>query len=245
MRILAEDQDLVFIDRPYAGGVGASLYAAAVDPENDPGPTALEYRRNRILDGAGDLLAYQRTSFDLGAASVPKSPRIAAVDAPTAEFSYPVPESWHGKAVWLQVRTFADDREHDTIYRPVRVLVDDAGEITPSIMGTVTVTELEKRDAGGLLVRFVFAASRDGIQPQAFTLRKATGTGTIADGTTPFISGQRIYELEVTGLTDAVAYTFDLLGVIGEAEQTLQPAIAFTADATGPPSVTGLVAVPV
>lgn len=245
MRILADDQSLLFVARPFAGGVGASLYAAVVDPDDDPGPTSIEYRRGRTLDGCDSLLAHTRGQFDLGAASVPKTTRIAAVESPTTAFALPIPEAWHDRAVWLQVRTFADDRENETIYRPQRLRIDDSGEIVEEVRGLAVLLATEKRDAGGLLVRFQFTAAASAVEPEQFLLRQTGGPGSVDDGTVPYLTGQRLYEIEVHDLQDGTAYTFALLGLIGTTETPLLDGIAFTADAAGPPAVLDLRAVEV
>ena len=250
MRILAEDQDLLFAARPFEGDVGVSLYVGVVDPANDPGPTAIVHCRKRSLNGGGDLLAYPRQEYDLGAASVPKTPRIASAESPDAELSLTIPAAWHDKAVWLQLRTFADDLENETLYRPRRLLLTTEGDLDEIVSGTATLLSTQKRDAGGLLVKFRYNPSREGLQPTQFLLRQLTGTGTITDGSVDYVPpfavgdlGQQLYEVEVTGLTDAAAYTFALLGTDGTTQTELIASIPFTADAAGPPAVSGLTAI--
>lgn len=245
MRVIDEELDMLFDARPFANGVGASLYVGVVDPLSDPGPTSIIHRRNRLLDGAGDVLAHVRGEYDLGADSVPKSPRVAFTESPSAEITLTVPADWYSKAVWVQVRPFADNYENETIYRPQRLLIDSEGNPETPVLGTATILAKEKRDAGGLRLRFAYKPSRDGATPTGFILRKATGTGTITDGTVSYDGStpggsvaQRVYEIDITGLTNAVAYTFDLLATDGSIETTLIAAIAFTGDAAGPPAVT-------
>jgi hypothetical protein len=238
MRILAEDQDLVFTARPFADGVGASLYVGVVDPDADPGPTSIVQRRNRSLDAAGALLAHRRGEFDLGAASLPKSPRVAFTTSPAIELEFDIPPAWHGKAVWLQLRPFADDLENETLYRPRRLLLGDDGERLDPIRGSARLVRTEKRDGGGLLVEFTFTAARDGTPPVAFLLRKTTGPGTIAMGAVDALPGGRRYAVEVAGLVHGGAYTFELLATTGAEETSLLTGIPFVGDAQGPPAVT-------
>lgn len=237
MRIVDQtDHPLLLYHRPYQGALGAALYVAAVDPLTDPGPTSIEFRRNRTLDGTDGLIAGIDGVFALGAASVPKSPAVAFVDSPTAEIRYAIPVAWHGKTIWAQVRTHANDRENETLYRPVRLTLDSGGDDDTPVYGTATIIAAEKRDAGGLLVRFAYNASRLGATPTEFTMTKATGTGTITPGSVDYVTDQRIYEIEVSGLTNAVAYTFTLAATHAGGSTDLAT-VAFTGDAAGPPAV--------
>lgn len=239
MRITCQDDTpLLLQDAPYAGSLGAALYVAAVDPEADPGPTAIEFRRCRTFDADG-FIAGVEGMFNLGAASVPKSPAIAFVDSPTAEIRYTIPVAWHGKTIWAQVRTHAQDYENETLYRPRKITLDAGGEDDTPVYGTATIIALEKLDGGGLRVRFTFAASRAGATPTAFTLTKATGTGTITPGSVDYVADQRLYEVEVSGLTNAVAYTFTLAATHAGGSTDLAT-VAFTADAAGPPAVVAI-----
>ncbi len=240
MRCLIDDEFHAFAlsHRPYAGPLGVSLYAAAVDPLADPGPRSIEYRRCRILDGSDTVLAGLDGVYALGAASVTKSPRLASVTNPTAEIRYLIPEEWAEQAVWAQLRTYAADHENETIYRPRRIHLDADGEDVTPVLATATVIAIEKRDGGGLLLRFSYNASRDSATPTQFVLTKVTGTGTITPGTVDYDATERIYEIEITGLTNAVAYTFTLSAETETGSTDLVTGIAFTADAAGPPAVT-------
>lgn len=239
MRIVSQDDTpLLLQDAPYDGSLGASLYAAAVDPLTDPGPTAIEFRRNRILDSADGVISNVDGMYDLGASSVPKTPAIASVDSPDAEIRYAIPAAWHEKTIWANVRTHAEGYENETIYRPRRVTLDAAGDDDTGVFGTATIIDLEKRDGGGLRVRFAFADSRNGATPTGFTLTKTTGTGTIAPGTVAYTSDARVYEIDVTGLTDSVAYTFTLSATHAGGSTDLVAGIAFTGDSSGPGAVT-------
>lgn len=241
MRLICEDVDFVFIDRPYAGSLGVSLYAAAVDPLTDPGPRSIEYRRNRILNSADNLIAGVSGVYALGATSVPKSPRLESVTSPTGEISHTIPAEWEDRTVWVQLRTFAEDYENETIYRPRRLVLDGDGTDATPVLATATVIALEKRDGGGLLVRFAYNQTRDSATPNQFVLTKATGTGSISPGVVAFAAEQRIYEIEVTGLTNAVAYTFTLHAETDAVSTDLVTEIAFTGDSAGPPAVTATI----
>lgn len=238
MRCVVEDHDLLLYDRPYAGALGVSLYAAAVDPDADPGPRAIEFRRNRILDSADQCLAGVSGVYNLGETTVPKSPRLTDVTQPTGEIRYAIPAAWQEKTVWAQVRTHAADYENETIYRPRRLMLGDDGEDVTPVFGTATVIALEKRDGGGLRLRFSWNQPRDGLTPTQFVLGKVTGSGTIMPGTVPYYEAQRVYEIDVTGLSNGVAYTFKLWAETSTVSTDLITGIAFTGDTQGPPAVT-------
>lgn len=241
MRCLFEDHEMLLYDRPYAGSLGVSLYAAAVDPLTDPGPRSIEFRRNRILNSTDNLVAGVAGVFGLGADSVPKSPRLESVTSPTGEISYQIPVEWQEKTVWVQLRTFAEDFENETIYRPRRIVLDGDGDDATPVLSTATVLALEKRDGGGLLVRFAYNQTRDSATPNQFVLTKATGAGSISPGVVAFADEQRIYEIEVTGLANAVAYTFTLHAETDAVSTDLVTGIAFTGDSAGPPAVTATI----
>lgn len=244
-RIMAEGVGFLPIHRPFQGGVGASLYAAAVDPDDDPGPIAIEYRRNRALDGCNSVARCSDDLFELGAESVPKSPRVGFCEQPDAEISIDIPDDWLEQAIWTQVRTFGEDYENETLYRHRRILADAGGDEDTIVRGTLTVIELMKRDGGGLLVRAMYAPSRDGVQPEQFRLVKVSGTGSIADVVESYSEKRRLYEFEATGGTNGVAYTFRIDAEADPVVTTLASAIEFTADSAGPPAVTAAVAVEV
>lgn len=238
MRITCQDDTpLLLQDAPYAGSLGAALYVAVVDPDADADPSVIEYRRCRTFDGADGFISGVDGMFDLGASSVPKSPAVAFLDSPDGEFRYSIPVAWHEKTVWAQVRTHAANYENETLYRPRKITLDAGGDDDTPVYGTATIIAIEKRDSGGLRVRFSFAGSRAGATPTGFVLTKATGTGTITPGTADYVADGRVYEIDVTGLTNAVAYTFTLSATHANGSTDLAT-IAFTGDSAGPGAVT-------
>lgn len=238
MRIVCEKHLLLLNDHPFADGVGASLYLGDGDPQADPGQSCIVYRKNRLFGGVDFLLP----TFGIGAASVPKTQAVAQVDSPDAELSYAIPSALFGRVVWAQVRTFQDDVENETIYRPRRIVLDGAGALDAQILGAARITELVKRDAGGLLVRFVYESVRDGVQPAQFVLARTAGPTSPNPVVVTAVTGQRNYELEMTGLQNAGAYTFTLRGENSPASADLVTGITFTADAAGPSGASGLAA---
>lgn len=241
MRLLCQDHALLPSQRPYADGRGASLYVGDGAPGDNPREDVILYRRNYIFDGAEQLVALGET-VDLGGASFVKTPAVDQVDSPADELSYAIPAALHGRVVWAQVRTFEDDVENETIYRPRRLVLDGDGELDAQILGTARITELVKRDAGGLLVRFVYESSRDGVQPAQFVLARTAGPTTPNPVVLIASGSRRNYEIEVAGLTNAGAYTFKLSAENSPASVDLVTGIAFTADGAGPSGASGLVA---
>lgn len=241
MRIYTPTIPLCLQQRPYAGGLGASLYLGSGDPDADPGPSSILFRRNRILFG-GAHLVFLGTDVQLGGASIPKTPAVAQVTSPTAEINYSIPEYLEGKVVWAQIRTFKDDVENESIYRPRRIVLDGDGELDDRILGTAYVTELIALDGGGLTVKFIYSASRDGAQPVQFVLSRTAGPTSPSPATTPFVAGQRQFELTIASLQDAGAYTFTLSAEGDTTSADLVTGIAFTADGSGPPAVSSLTA---
>lgn len=241
MRCVVEDHELLLYHRPFAGSLGVSLYAAPVDPEADPGPRAIEYRRNRILNSSDQCLAGVDGVFNLGATSVEKCPRLAVVTQPTEEISFTIPAEWEGQTVHVQLRPYAEDYENETVYRPRKLTLDGDGEDATPVLGTATVLATEKRDGGGMRLRFAWNPSRDGGVPIQFVLTKATGSGSIMPGTVAYNDTQRVYEIDVSGLTNAVAYTFTLSAETEAGSTDLVTGIAFTGDSAGPPAVTASV----
>lgn len=240
MRIISDEPDVdefVFTQRPFAGALGASLYVGA-----GSSAAAINYRRNRIIDGAEGLIANLDGQTDLGAASFPKSQAVAQVASPVTELSYELPAELLEAEVWCQVRTFAGDYENDTIYRPRRLTTDPGGDPVLEILGVALIVDTQKRDGGGLRVLFAYTPSRDGLQPETFSVVQVTGPGTIAIGQVTAVDGQRDYTIDVEGLTDGGAYTFDLVAHSGAVDTVLVSGFAVTGDADGGAAVAGLVA---
>lgn len=242
MRLLCDDHDFIFDQRPFAGGRGASLYIGDGDPLADPGPGCIAYRRNTILDGADSLVPYLDEVLDLGAASVPKTLAVAQVEEPVDELPYTIPAELFDRVVWAQVRTFQDHVENESIYRPRRIVLDGSGDVENRILGSAAVVQKLALDGGGLRVDFVWTSVRDGTQPIQFALVRTAGPTSPSTATVLAVAGQRNYSITITGLQNAGAYTFRLDAEAGLVADTLISGITFSADAAGPPSVSGVTA---
>lgn len=222
-------------NRPFQNGPGASLYVGT--------PTAadIRYRRNRCVQDSSLWYPVSTDTIEPGAATVPKCLRVGSAASPTDEIAYTLPAELEDATIAVQARTYANDYENETIYRP-QVIVAASGEQDDAILGTATILGTEKLDGGGMRLRFAYAASRSGVQPLEFALVQTSGPGSLSD--VVIIAVDRLHEIEVTGLADATAYGWRLEARSGAVSAVLGT-VSFTADAAGPPGVTGAVAVPI
>jgi hypothetical protein len=235
MRVICEDVDLVFVQRPYAGPVGAALYVGFGPGNVDE--RVIEFRRRKTLAGVDACVPVGRR-YDLGRPTgYVKTPAVDLVKAPDAALRWTIPPAAHGQTVWAQVRTHADDWEHESLYRARRLTLAGDGDGAPRVGGTLRVLERVKRVGGGLRLRCAYAPGRDGLPPEQFTLRCTAGPTSPAPVSVPWVDGRRLVDLVVDGLTHGGVYTFAVDGVAGEIVTTLASGIVFTADAEGPPAV--------
>lgn len=221
--LMRQRRPVISVRRPFAGALGAKLYVGS------GGPVGIVYRTALIGDGRNLVLVVPET-LDAAVATAASPGAVLVANLPAALFA---------GEVWCQVRTHRDDVENDTLWRPRRLPVDAGGDGTATILGTCRVMTPEKRDDGGVLIRFVWSPARDGIQPEQFAVVKVTGAGAVATVALSTI-GAGTYEADVTGLTDAVAYTFriDAETSVGPVSVTVATGIDFTGDSSGPPPVT-------
>lgn len=225
--ILIQPGNPVFLsEQPFAGGLGASLYAAIDDGR---GAAAIEYRPHQL---SGPPTLYS------GPVDLRKTKRLADVDQPTAELRFEIPAAWLGQTVWVNPRTHAQDFENRTLFRPRQIHISAEGTVDTPVLGKATILAIEKRDGGGVRVRFSYQQPRDGRVPNQFVLAKVTGSGTIMPGTVAYGASQRVYEIDLTGLSHGVAYTFTLWAETPSGSTELVTGIAFTGDSQGPPAVT-------
>lgn len=216
--------------------LGAALYVSAAGVDD---PTAIRYRHGRPLSGhviAAGVEWQPGTHFLHDAC-------VAIIVSPTNEITYSLPAEYHGTTFWAQVRSHASGLENETLWRPQRITLDGGGDggSASTIDGTAIVLAVEKRDGGGLRVRFRYLSAETGLTPDTFTLSRTAGPTSPSDVSTSYQIGARDYTLDVESLTDAGAYTFALKATSGAAESTLTT-IDFTADASGPGAVQNLTA---
>jgi hypothetical protein len=141
----------------------------------------------------------------------------------------------------VDVRTFVGDYENESLYRQVVTATDGSGNQTNKILGTANILSADKRDGGGVLVRFTYSASISGLQPTQFALVQTSGPGSLPDAVVDALDWSN--SIEIDGLTNATAYGWRLEGRNGSVTANLG-SVTFTADAAGPADPTGVVAVP-
>jgi len=234
MRARSRNVRVILADRPFQGGLGASLYVGS------PGASDIRYRRGRIMSPNSPFWPISTNLIDPGAASVPKSQRVASTTSPTDELSYTLPIAMRDVTVAVQVRTYWNDYENETIYRPFLTGVDGGGDEDGQILGTVSILPPVKLDGGGMSVSFQYYASPLGEQPLQFALVQTSGPGSLPDAVIP---ANDFNVVEIDGLTNAATYGWNLEGRNGTTAVVLGT-VTFTADSQGPTGVTSFEVVP-
>lgn len=235
MRISDRRTHVLLANRPFQGGPGISLYVGT------PAATAIRYRRFKAVCPGVPWRPVSTETIDPGAATVPKCRRVGSVTSPTTSIDYTLPAELVNVPLAVNVRTYQNDYENESIYRQVITSTDSGGDGVDSILGSALILSVNKRDAGGVLVRFVYTAARDGLQPDQFALVQTSGPGSLDDAVID--STSRENSIEITGLTDGATYGWRLEARNGAVTANLGT-VSFTADATGPADPTGVIAVP-
>ena len=249
-----------FNHHPFAGGKGVSLYlGVGTTPGVDPGAESIRYRSLRLIPQPRrdrykrSPLFVRGSGFDYGN-GVRKTAAVAVAKHPATSIDYTLPPGLAGYVVWLQICVHDQHVENLTNYRPQRLVVDDELNVDDTILGRGKLLSIEKRDGGGVLFRFQYDRSRDGIPPTEFVATKITGAGTIADVTVEYTGpypmepgGKSLYELETPTLVDGEDYVYQILARNGAVTLALvgnvddeSPDIEFTADGSGPPAPSNL-----
>lgn len=212
--------------------LGVSLYvsAAGVDDQQQ-----IQYRNFRPM--CGHVLP-SGASWD-PAVNFLHDAAVSIAVSPTNEISYALPAAYNGTTFWAQVRTHSNGVENETLFRPQRITVDGSGNGSGTIDGAALILDTQKRDAGGMRVRFIYLPATTGLAPVTFTISRTAGPTSPADVSTSYIDGALEYSIDVDSLQDAGAYTFELKATNGAAEKVLAT-VNFTADASGPGIVQGL-----
>lgn len=236
MRISSRRVRVLLAHRPFQGALGLSLYVGT------PDAAAIRYRRNKVVSPGVQWFPVSRTAtIDPGAASVPKCQRVGTVTSPTTSVSATLPAALINVPLAVNLRTYQGDYENESIYRQVITATDGGGGSTDKILGSAVILGADKRDAGGVLVRFIYTAVLSGIQPTQFALVQTSGPGSLPDAVID--STSRENSIAIASLTDAVAYGWRLEARNGAVTANLG-SVTFTADAVGPADPTGVVAVP-
>lgn len=228
-------------DRPFEGQ-GLSLYVTPGDRVQYRNLRLLATgrrrhgRRRRAIKGSGGV-------HNLAAASVLKTARVAHVDHPETEISYPLPELLASQTVLFDVRHFRDDVENTSDnYRVPSVPLD--AELVPvdAILGTATLLDTEIRAGGVCRLRFRYVPSRDGRQPQQFRAVRTAGPSSPANVTITARRGEQIHEIATPALLDSGPYTYKIQALHGGTISDILSGIVFTPDATGPAAPTSATA---
>jgi len=230
-----------FHHRPF-DGLGAALYAAAGDGSIEA--TAIRYRRRLCPDGG--LFNVPGPTIPFGGESFSKaSQAVAIVKSPDTFEGIDVNAlGWADQTVWMQVRTHECDVENEQLAGRRKFVFDSNGDLVAPILGTARLLRSEKRVAGGWRFVFLYLPSPDGGQPDEFALIATAGPTTPDEVVAPYVRGIVETTLEVAGLDDAGAYTFKIVARNDDESADLLTGLDITADASGPPAVTGLTAIP-
>jgi len=232
MRPFAANVPIVPAKNGFEGSLGVAMYVGAAGVDD---PKQIEYRRIRTF-GSGVGWFVVSGDWAPGTNAFLGDVVVSRVTSPTETITYSLPAAYSGQTFWVQLRTYKDGIEHQTLWRPQRVTVDATPDSSDTIDGTGRITAIQKRDAGGLRVEFEYYAALTGIQPTEFELSRTAGPTSPTAVTVSYVAGTLQYTLDVASLQDAGAYTFALKAKNGSTEKSLG-SISFTADATGPGAV--------
>lgn len=201
--------------RPFQGQ-GASLYQDG------------EFRRLRV--DCGTFTAGPETT--IGDANVNKTARVDSVLDPTNEFAVDS-LALASSTVEFQVRSFKDDVENESNYRPLTLTFDGDGDDATAILGTAVLIATEVYAGGIVRIRFRWKPSASGVQPDTFAAIRTAGPSSPANATTG-ADRAGLYYIDTPALLDTSAYTYKIQASIGATTADILTGITFTADASGP-----------
>jgi hypothetical protein len=220
-----------------SGNAGASLYVTTAAAGSTPPP--IQYRQFRLLRPGQHILKLGNV------VTGNKTARVATVTSPTSEFSYSLGAS---TAYRVAVRTWKDDKENPFLGFERLFTTDGDSEVDDTIRGSGYLLTAAACAGGGARFDFVWNNTLEsGLLPTEFALQVQSGPSSPAEVTTSFAADVRRYRLDVSGLTDAGAYVFNIVARNGSVTQTIDnasgsgdPDIAITADASGPSAVSSI-----
>lgn len=237
MRLLDDHSTVPVRNRHDDAGPNVSMYVS--EPGVDD-PTQIRYRDVQLInEGQGSLAYLPIGDWDPGGDYFIPERGVGIVACTAEQIVVSLGAAYTSVTFWAQLRVSSNGIENDTVYRPERITVDVSQDSSDTIDGVVHIIGVDKRDAGGLRVRFVWIPAISGIQPTQFRLTPTGGPTTPADVSVVRSDVFVFYELELSSLTDTGAYTFDLIAENGAVTLTAD-AISFTADAAGPAAVDSL-----
>jgi len=185
--------------------------------------------------GVGTFTAGTETT--IGGTNINKTARIDSVASPTKQFSVDT-TALANTTVEFQVRTFKDDVENESNFRPLTLSFDGSGADVTSIRGSAVFLAAEIRAGGVVRLRFRYTPARSGLQPTSFTAIRTAGPSSPANATTDASTRPATYEIDTPALLDSAPYTYKIQAVSGSTTTDVLTGIVFTADATGPTAPT-------
>ena len=189
-------------DQPFAGA-GKSVYVNA-------GEIPLR-RRHRIGRGSRAL----RPSYAKGI----RRAAIGAQDS-SATLQIPselIPATGQPAQIVVDVVPFAHHVEaQPPSYLPTLLMIDDQGSKSPAILGSAIVIAQFQRAAGVVVIGFLYTPVAGETTPQQFRLRRTAGPTSPGDVVrTVAVNGPTRFNMRTSELSDASAYTFELIGEAG------------------------------
>lgn len=231
MRISGRSIKVAFNHHPF-NGQGASLYVAGL------------YRNQHVINGcslAGVVI--QGTDFPIAETNVKKTARVdfaAGTETDEVELTTDL-SAYNESTVTVDVRHYKDDVECETTH-PQKITLDASGDVAETIRGAYSLNGAEVRAGGVVRVRFTYIAALNGIAPETFEISRTAGPTSPTDVSIEY-AGSGTYEIDTAALSDASAYTFDVIAEndTQSVSRTLGE-VTFTADATGPDAATSATA---
>lgn len=227
MRLHSRRTRVAFNHQPFSGQ-GVSLYVGNL------------YRNLHLLNSAGARpLLVQGTDFPIGETNVSKTARIASTSGTAgAEVTLsPDLSAYNESTIQLDLRHYKDHVESEVVH-PRKITIDASGDAENKIQGAYQAAGVQLRAGGVVRVRFWYLASSNGVAPETFSLSRTAGPTTPGDVSVNY-EGSGLYEIDTAALSDASAYTFDVIASNATLSVTRTlGAVTFTADASGPAAPT-------
>ena len=220
IRTIQRRRAIFCTNQPFAGGPGAKVYAGL---------------------GSADLIRY-RPNVIFQPRVMPVNPvfsndvSLATVTSPTNTINFTAPAAWSGRSdIWIQVRTWGNGWENESIYQPLNVGIDGGGALVQFIAGTYTRQATTYGDAPSAILNFLWNNQANCVQATAFKavyVSCPTNFGTV---TAAAVSG-RAQNLVIPGALAAGTYHYTLTAVNGSVTLLID---TFSFTILAAPTVTG------
>ena len=194
-------QPLVFVQRPFSGSTGVSLYWGY-------SASGIAFRRSLIFN-ACDFFFTLDVLF--GAASFKKGLAAALVTSPTTTISASIPSTAWSQQIWVQLREFANDYENETIFRPQQITLDGSGNPVEFLSGTFLLLGVTVGDSGSATINFTWVLSSQSAPVAHFVAARVSGP-TSPSPTSIVPSSARMQALSLSGLSTGT-YVFAVTAV--------------------------------